>query len=129
MTRPLFLLVAGVLAACLTAGALAPLPSSGAPAYALGARVVWHAEVAAALFALAYGAIVIVWLAFHGTTLTRLGSSGIEIPQVGMPSQAEELASAHAELAATVEGLQARLAALQPDDVWTDPAMQATLGP
>ncbi len=53
------------------------------PAVALGAVVVWRAEVAAALFAASYAAIVALRLALHGETLTRVGRDGIEIPRVG----------------------------------------------
>jgi hypothetical protein len=48
----------------------------------LGAVLVWRAEVAAILFAAAYAALVTARLALHGHTFTRVGSAGIEIPQI-----------------------------------------------
>lgn len=73
--------VAMSLGATVAAASLAPAPAD-LPAVALGAVLVWRAEVAAVLFAAAYAALVTAWLALHGHTFTRVGSAGIEIPQI-----------------------------------------------
>lgn len=85
----------------------APLPVR-LPAVALGAVVVWRAEVTAALFAASYCEIVALRLALHGETLTRVGRDGIEVPRVGAAKAArqvreDELAAQALELHELVE--------------------------
>jgi hypothetical protein len=81
MTRPLVQSVAAALATAACTGALATPPAGGPPAYALGTLLVWRVEVAAAVAAALYAAIVVIALAFEGQTISRLGPGGVDIPQ------------------------------------------------
>ncbi|HEX4807000.1 MAG TPA: hypothetical protein VFU94_13970 [Conexibacter sp.] len=77
------------------------------PAVALGCVLVWRVEIGAIVFASLYGVVVVVRLALHGETLTRVGRDGIEIPRVGaVPGDR----AAHETLAVQVRELE-RLAA------------------
>lgn len=55
------------------------------PAVTLGSPLVWRVEIAAVVFTALYAVVVVVRLALHGETLTRVGRDGIEIPRVGSP--------------------------------------------
>ncbi len=95
------------LAGSLVGACTAPTPAR-LPAVALGSVLVWRAEVAAALFAASYAAIVALRLALHGETLTRVGRDGIEVPRVGAAKAArqvleDEIAARAAELHALAE--------------------------
>lgn len=100
------------LALALVGAATAPAPHR-LPAVALGAVLVWRVEIAAALFAAAYGAIVVVRLALHGETLTRVGRDGIEAPRVG--TERMETTAAEERFAAVVADLQETLGPLACD--------------
>lgn len=69
---------------------LVPAPADGPPAYALDALLVWRVEVAVAVAAALYGAIVVVLLALRGMTLTRVGLDGVDIPPLDGGRGAEE---------------------------------------
>lgn len=99
------------------AGAVAAPAPSHLPAVALGAVLLWRVEVSAAAFVVAYLAIVTVRLALHGRTFTRVGSGGVEIPEVrsALASKASttEIETSLAGLAATIREIEARLSALE----------------
>jgi hypothetical protein len=71
------------------------------------------------VFVAAYGAIVTTRLALHGHTYTRVGSAGIEIPQIARNETGEaggrtaELQTSVGELRAGFDALTDRLAALE----------------
>ena len=98
--------VALALAGAFAAALLAPRPTD-LPAVALGAVVVWRAEIAAVIFVTAYAALVTARLSLHGHTFTRVGTAGVDIPQVG-PAQAANAV----ELRQTVDALCAQIIAL-----------------
>ena len=107
------------LAAALAGAVTAPAPSR-LPAVALGSVLLWRVEVAAAAFVVAYLAIVTVRLALHGRTFTRVGSGGVEIPEVRNESTASaaEQETLLAGLAASIRAIDVRLCALEdPPDV------------
>lgn len=101
------------------AGALTASPPSRLPAVALGAVLVWRVEVAASVFVVAYVAIAAIRLSLHGRTFTRIGSAGVEIPDVTARSGAErakevdELAVSLAELKVSIGKIEVRLRALE----------------
>jgi len=104
------------------AGAATAQPPPGLPAVALGATLVWRVEVAAAVFAVAYLAIVTVQLALHGRTFSRVGYAGVDIPEVGARSRTSgrrRISRARfALLVDAVTEIDARLCALEdPTDV------------
>lgn len=72
------------LALALTGAATARVPGR-LPAVGLGSTLVWRVEIAAFLFGFLYGVVIVLRLALHGETLTRVGRDGIEIPRVGSP--------------------------------------------
>lgn len=113
MTRRIVLPAAVLLAlvAALAGALLAPAPGGGLPAVALGSTLVWRVEVAAVVFAAAYGAIVTTRLALHGHTYTRVGSSGIEIPQVAR-NETGQATTRSADLSARVDRLQSTVSKL-----------------
>jgi len=78
--RPLVPAVGAALATAVGAGLLVSPPRTGAPDYALSTLVVWRLEVAAAVAAALYLAIVVVALAWEGQTISRLGPGGVDIP-------------------------------------------------
>jgi hypothetical protein len=102
--RALFATVLTALALALAGALLAPAPRD-LPAVALGAALVWRVEVAAILFAAAYGAVVTARLALHGHTYTRVGSAGIEIPQVARV-EAEEKTDRGTAAEIAINGIQ-----------------------
>ena len=110
------LALAGSLAGALTASA-----PSRPPAVALGAVLVWRVEVAASVFVLAYVAIAAVRLSLHGRTFTRVGSAGVEIPDVTAQRAAQraedvkmaELAVTLAEFRASIDEIEGRVRALE----------------
>jgi hypothetical protein len=119
MTRrivlPLAVLLA--LAAALTGALLTPAPGQ-LPGIALGSTLVWRVEVAALIFVAAYGAIVTTRLALHGHTYTRVGSAGIEIPQIqretsDVVERTARLETSLDELGALVRTLNQRFTALE----------------
>ena len=128
LALPAVVLLALALAAC--SAALAPLPRA-LPAVALGAALVWRVEVGAIMFAACYGAIITARLALHGHTYTRIGSAGIEIPQVARVRTDEEmeriveLEASVKELRDTLRAVHERLAAF-PDP--TDPLLSSSEG-
>jgi hypothetical protein len=79
------------------AAALATPPPQRLPGLALGAVLVWRVEIAAVVFAAGYAAIVTLRLALHGRTFTRVGSDGVEIPQVGLERAAAQTTQRTAE--------------------------------
>lgn len=117
-TRRLLLpgLVLLALALALAGTATAP-PPPRLPAVALGSLLVWRAEVAASVFVAAYVAIVAVRLSLHGRTFTRVGSGGVQIPELRGPlegtASATELEDTVASLATTVAAIDVRLRALE----------------
>ena len=80
------------------------------PSIALGALLVWRVEVAAILFVALYAGIVTARLAWHGRTFTRVGSGGIEIPDIG---PARSVTDSIDRLAALLADFEARLQALE----------------
>ncbi len=106
-------------------GALVGASSAAAPAHlpavALGAVLVWRAEVAASLFVAAYVAVVAVHPSLHGRTFTRVGSAGVEIPDVTERRVAEQEARVKTDeldvslttLAASVSAIAVRIRALE----------------
>lgn len=101
------------------AGAFIASAPSRLPAVALGSVLVWRVEVAASVFVVAYVAIAAVRLSLHGRTFTRIGSVGVEIPDVTARRAAErandvdELAVSLAELRASIGKIEVRLRALE----------------
>lgn len=110
------LALAGSLAGAFTSSAPPRLP-----AVALGAALVWRVEVAAFVFVVAYVAIAAVRLSLHGRTFTRVGSAGVEIPDVTGREAAEreedvemdKLAVSLAELKVSIGKIEVRLRALE----------------
>ena len=102
------------------AGAFTASAPSRLPAVALGAALVWRVEVAS-VFVLAYVAIAAVRLSLHGRTFTRVGSAGVEVPDVTVRSGAEranevetsELAISLAELRSSIDEIEVRVGALE----------------
>ncbi len=101
---------------------MAPAPAPAhLPAVALGAVLVWRVEVAASLFVAAYVAVVAVHLSLHGRTFTRVGSAGVEIPELLRPRAVDEetdvaaadLGVSLAELRASMTEIDVRLRALE----------------
>ena len=79
-------------------------PPKGPPSYALASNEVWHAEVALALFATFYLAIMAVMLAWQGKAFTKLGGPA------GISAEAAEvmrLQETGTELTDSVANLQA----------------------
>jgi hypothetical protein len=106
------------------AGGLAVAAPRRLPAVALGAVLLWRVEVAAASFVVAYVAVVAVHLSLHGRTFTRVGSTGIEIPDMRRAAEEEtdvaaiDLGVSLAALRVTTEALDERLRTLEhPPDV------------
>ena len=120
--RALFATVLTALALALASALLAPAPRN-LPAVALCAALVWRVEVAAIAFAAAYGAIVTARLALHGHTYTRVGSAGIEIPQVARMEDGETteriagLETTVAQMENLMATLRARIAGLKIPDM------------
>ena len=111
------LAVLSALSAALTGALLAPAPGQ-LPALALGSTLAWRVEVAAIVFVAAYGAIVTTRLALHGHTYTRVGSAGIEIPQIqretsDVVERTTKIELSLDELGDAIETLNERLAALE----------------
>jgi hypothetical protein len=114
--------------AALVGGMLAPAPAGGLPAVALASMLVWRVEVAAVVFAAAYAAIVTARLALHGQTYTRVGSGGIDIPQVARAERTQatnrdvDLKTSVNDLWSSFAALAERLAALEdPPDLMLNP--------
>jgi hypothetical protein len=80
------------------------------PSIALGATIVWRVEVAGIMFVALYGGIVTARLAWHGRTFTRVGSGGIEIPDVGSACSVTDSID---RLAALLADFESRLQALE----------------
>jgi len=107
------------------AGALAGASSAPAPAHlpavALGAVLVWRVEVAASLFVAAYVAVVAIHLSLHGRTFTRVGSAGVEIPDVTpwhvaereTRAKTDEIDVSLASITASIAAIEARLRTLE----------------
>jgi len=112
------------LAAAVVGAVRVPVPPVGLPVVALGSMLVWRVEIAAILFVAAYAGIVTVRLAFHGHTLTRVGSGGIEIPPVGEAADETRAAQVMADgIARSVSELRAAASGLgQRSDAGEDPS-------
>jgi len=107
------------------AGSLAGALNASAPsrlsAVALGTVLVWRVEVAASVFVLAYIAIAAVRLSLHGRTFTRVGSAGVEIPDVtgqraadrAKDVEIDELMVSVAKLRVSIREIELRLRALE----------------
>lgn len=64
------------------AGGLSRSPSAGAPAYALDSVLVYRLEVGLVVFAALYAVVVVVRLASHGMTPSRVGTAAVDLPQL-----------------------------------------------
>lgn len=110
--RALPIAVLTALALTLVGATTAPAPDR-LPAVALGAVLIWRVEIAAVLYAAAYGVIITARLALHGETLTRVGRDGIEVPRVG--AERPEANAAEERFAAAIASLQKTLGPLAND--------------
>lgn len=81
MPRRLFPTLVLTFAAIAAIAGLTATPPRPTPVYALQSAAVYRAEVALAVFAALYLMAVIVRLAWHGQTFTRVGSV-LEVPEV-----------------------------------------------
>lgn len=117
MRRLLLPVVVQLALAAALAGAVAAQPPPRLPASALGSILVWRAEVAAAVFTVGYLAVVAVRLSLHGRTFTRVGSGGVDIPELRSPlerqASAAEIETSLAGLAATIRAIEVRLSVLE----------------
>lgn len=103
------------------AGALSASAPSRLPAVALGAVLVWRVEVAASVFVPAYLALAALRLSLHGRTFTRVGSAGVEIPDVTAQRAAQraedvkmaELGVTLAEFRAWIDEIEGRMRSLE----------------
>jgi hypothetical protein len=83
--RPLFFAVLATVAAGVIAATTAT-PPRPVPGYALGAELVYRTQVGLAVFVALYAATALSRLAYHGRTLTEIGTTGIKLPDVGAVS-------------------------------------------
>lgn len=114
---PRAVVAALVLAAA--AALLVPAPAGAPPSYALDSRLVWRLEIGAAVATALHAAIVAVYLASHGLTVTRVGMDGVDIPRVdcrggaeGWRAADERAAGAEAVLVDEATGRQAQTGTL-----------------
>lgn len=77
----LFSVTAALVMASLV-GAVADPPRGGTPPYALHSPLVYRLEVGAAFFVTLYSVTVLVRLASHGLTPSRVGTAAVQIPQL-----------------------------------------------
>jgi hypothetical protein len=74
--------VIGAFAVAAFAGVLSDPPSRGVPSYALNASLVYRLEVGVAFFLALYAVTVLVRLAAHGLTPSRVGTTDVHLPQL-----------------------------------------------
>jgi hypothetical protein len=74
--------VAASLAAALLAGATSVPPSGGPPGYALESSLVYRVEIGLVVFVVLYAVVVLVRLAAHGLTPSRVGTGAVDLPQL-----------------------------------------------
>lgn len=96
---------AGAVAACGAMGCGAGLLASSvapAPEYALGSMLIYKFEIGLVVFLGLYLAIVLVRLAYHGRTPTRIGASGADLPDISTVSGALSELRATADLMSAI---------------------------
>jgi hypothetical protein len=122
-TRPNRLFAGVVIAATAlggTGGALVHGPQHPSE-YALNSLLVYRIEVGLILFLALYISIVLVRLAYHGRTPSRIGAGGADLPDVSLiadalsefEAAAAKLATLPPALADRVEELERRIAELE----------------
>ena len=82
---------AGAVTACGVLGAAAGFLADSAPRapdYALDSMLVYRFEIGLVVFVGLYLALVLIRLAYHGRTPTRIGASGADFPDIGLLSNA-----------------------------------------
>jgi len=114
--RPFFSLIAAAAHVAAACGFIAVVPCP-TPVYALQSRIVYHAEVAVAVFAATYLVAICIRLAWHGRTLTRIGST-LDVPDVSrIDDDALSLHVVTAQLTAEYNAIRRARRAIQPDDM------------
>lgn len=110
--KPSWMLLSAVCVAAaiaLAVGLLAAVPTAGPPAVALNSEVVFRIEVGAIVFAVLYGLVVAIRLAFWGKTFTKLGTTGAEIPDV---SELRKSVKEYAGLENALDQISAQIVAI-----------------
>jgi hypothetical protein len=90
---------------CAAAGAVAATFAAGPAhphAYALNSMLVYRCEIGAVIFAVLYLGLVLVRLAYHGRTPTRIGAGGADLPDLDLLTGALADSQAAATLLAQV---------------------------
>jgi hypothetical protein len=113
--------VAFAVAAAVVIGLLVKVPPDGPPGATLGSELVFRLAVGALFFLVFYLALVLVRLAYHGKTPTKIGTSGADFPDISDLRQSveeyarleESLSRMETEVTDLAQSLDLRIARLE----------------